>query len=199
MKFIKRNRLLIIVFGTVVLIGGFLAFRPDKLFVDDIVSESLSEAFTNPEAGPSETTTTVPAAEDQTEALATTPDSKPVPEPTEVAIAQSEPIAAATGGIYGIDHSARGTATIYEQDGEYALRLEDDTDIQNGPDLYVWLLPAEDFDGSSPVDYVDLGILKGNIGGQNYQLPADFDPDVHKTVLIWCLRFGVPFAAAPLS
>ena len=77
--------------------------------------------------------------------------------------------------------------------------FEDDTDIQNGPDLYVWVLPAEDYDGGDPVEYLDLGKLKGNVGGQNYELPDNFDPDVHQTVLIWCLRFGVPFAAVPLG
>ncbi|MDH5372164.1 MAG: DM13 domain-containing protein [Acidimicrobiia bacterium] len=199
MKFIQRNRPLIIGLATVVMIGGFLAFRPDKLFVDDAVSESLADAFTDPDPIVLDTTTTVPVEEDQAEPPVAIPDPVPVPEPTETTIALPDPIAAATGGFYGIDHSATGTATIYEQDGEYVLRLEDDTDIQNGPDLYVWLLPAGDFDGGDPVDYLDLGTLKGNIGGQNYQLPTDFDPNVHQTVLIWCLRFGVPFAAAPLS
>jgi hypothetical protein len=41
--------------------------------------------------------------------------------------------------------------------------------------------------------------LKGTVGGQNYELPADFDPELHRTVLIWCLRFAVPFAAAKLG
>ena len=45
----------------------------------------------------------------------------------------------------------------------------------------------------------DLGKIKGNVGGQNYALPADFDPAVHRFVLVWCERFSVPFAAAPLA
>ena len=48
-------------------------------------------------------------------------------------------------------------------------------------------------------EYIDLGFLQGTVGGQNYDLPDEFDPDVHRTVLIWCLRFAVPFATAPLS
>jgi hypothetical protein len=71
--------------------------------------------------------------------------------------------------------------------------------IQNGPDLYVWLLAADSYDGGTPVDYIDLGTLKGTVGGQNYALPEEFDPAVHRTVLVWCLRFSVPFAAAPLA
>ena len=53
MNFIKRYRLLIVGLGLVVLVGGFLAFRPDKLFVDDTVDESLAEAFAD--AGDSDT------------------------------------------------------------------------------------------------------------------------------------------------
>jgi hypothetical protein len=50
-----------------------------------------------------------------------------------------------------------------------------------------------------PDEYLDLGTLTGNVGSQNYELPELFDPEVHRTVLIWCLRFSVPFAAAPLN
>jgi hypothetical protein len=104
-----------------------------------------------------------------------------------------------SGAFYGIDHSAAGTATIYEQDGMSVLRFEDDTDIQNGPDLFVWLLASDDYSGGDPGEYIDLGKIKGNVGGQNYELSDEFDPAVHKVVLVWCKRFSVPFAAAPLE
>ncbi|TDI53733.1 MAG: electron transporter, partial [Acidobacteria bacterium] len=84
-------------------------------------------------------------------------------------------------------------------DGSFVLRLEDGTDIQNGPDLYVYLLASDDFGGTLPDDYIDLGTLKGNVGGQNYELPPDFDPEVYRTVLIWCLRFRTAFAASPMA
>jgi hypothetical protein len=103
-----------------------------------------------------------------------------------------------SGGFFGIDHAAEGTATVYEQDGRFVLRFEDDTDIQNGPDLHVWFLASDEYEGGSPDEFLDLGKIKGNVGGQNYELPAAFDPEVHRFVLIWCLRFRVPFAAAPL-
>jgi hypothetical protein len=175
---------------SVVLLVGFLAFRPDKLFVDDVVDESLSQAF-----AASTTSTTVPSSTvpsdggDPNETSTTTT--------TTVTPATTDPIAVSSGAFYGIDHAASGTATIYEQSGSYVLRFEDDTDIQNGPDLYVWLLPTADYQGT-PKDYIDLGKIKGNVGGQNYVLPPEFDPEFHRSVLIWCLRFSVPFAAAPL-
>jgi hypothetical protein len=107
-------------------------------------------------------------------------------------------VSVGTGQFYGIDHSAEGTAAVYEQDGAYVLRFEDDTDIQNGPDLYVWVLADSTYEGGSPAEYIDLGKIKGNVGGQNYELPAEFDPEVHQFVLVWCLRFSVPFAGSPL-
>lgn len=113
--------------------------------------------------------------------------------------AESAPSVITAGTFVGVGHSASGSATVYEQDGRYVLRFEDDTDIQNGPDLYVYVLAASEYDGTGPTDFVDLGKLKGNVGGQNYELPPEFDPTVNQVVLIWCLRFSVPFAAAPLA
>ena len=196
MKFLKRWRWPIVGVGAIVVIVGFLAFRPDKLFVDDVVDESLSDAFTTESStAPPDTTTTV-----ATTSSSTTPsDSSTTTAPTPTTTQPSEPVAISTGAFFGIDHSASGTATVYEQDGAYVLRFEDDTDIQNGPDLYVWLLADDDYSGGVPTDYIDLGKIKGNVGGQNYELPTEFDPDVHEFVLIWCLRFSVPFAAAPLA
>jgi hypothetical protein len=199
MNLIKRYKWPLVGIGLVVAVVAFLLFRPDKLFVDDVVDESLADAFAS---APAVTTTTVPevttmtvpdAADDPSSAATTTAP------PTTTTTVPAGPVAVSTGGFYGIDHSAEGTATVYEQDGRYVLRFEDDTDIQNGPDLYVWVLPADDYDGGDPPEFIDLGKIKGNVGGQNYELPAEFDPAVHRSVLIWCLRFSVPFAAAPLA
>ena len=199
MNFIKRNRLLIVGLGLVVLVGGFLAFRPDKLFVDDAVDESLAEAFAD--VGTPDTQVE-PSVDSSIPEVVTNDISEPIAtsvSTTTTTIAVAEPAEITRGEFYGIDHSAAGTAAVYQQDGRFVLRFEDDTDIQNGPDLYVWVLAAGDYDGGDPTEYLDLGTLKGNIGGQNYELPDGYDPEVHQTVLIWCLRFGVPFAAAPLG
>ena len=198
MKFLKRYRWPLIAGGTALLVAGFLLFRPDTLFVDDVVDESLAEAFaTTAAAGtePPTTPTTAPAAPvaDEKEPPV---DAVPVA-PTTTVPQPSEPVAAATGSFFGIDHTAEGTATVYEQDGRYVLRFEEDTDIQNGPDLFVWLLESDEYDDPGAV--IDLGRLKGNVGGQNYELPPEYDPDVHRYVLVWCKRFATPFAAAPLA
>jgi hypothetical protein len=171
--------------GLIVVVGvvGFLLFRPDTYFFDVAADEDLEEAFT----------TTVP---DQTSgsSTVTNPPADTTSSPTATEVGS-----VSAGAFYGIDHGAEGTATVYESGGTYVLRFEDDTDIQNGPDLYVWVLPDDDYRGGSPAEYIDLGKLKGNVGGQNYELPSEFDPEVHRAVLIWCLRFAVPFAAAPLA
>ena len=46
---------------------------------------------------------------------------------------------------------------------------------------------------------MELGKLKGNKGDQNYDVPADVDLGKYKVVSIWCNRFSVNFAAAPLK
>ncbi|MGH8959364.1 MAG: DM13 domain-containing protein [Acidimicrobiia bacterium] len=179
--------------GLVVAVVGFLLFRPDTLFTDVRVEESLEAAFT--------ATTT---ASGVTPSRGTAPSTAPpgsttsLVEPT-TATTAAGPVGLTSGSFTGIDHRASGSVTIYEQDGQRVLRFEDDTDIQNGPDLYVWLLASESYEGGIPTEYLDLGLLKGNVGGQNYVLPASFDPETHRAVLIWCLRFTVPFAAAPLG
>ena len=196
MEFAKRYWWVIAVVIAAIAVLAFLAFRPDKLFVDDAVDESLSDAFTTttsqaPAATTTTTTTTI-GTEDPPASSSTTSSTTTTTEP-------SGPVVIADGAFYGIDHSAMGTAAVYEQGGQFVLRFEDDTDIQNGPDLFVWLLADSDYTEGTPPDFIDLGKIKGNVGGQNYALPGEYDPDVHQFVLIWCKRFAVPFAAAPLA
>jgi hypothetical protein len=180
-----RNRLLL-ADGLVVAVVGFLLFRPDTLFTDVPVDQSLEEAFT----------TTTPTLSTSTAAPTTTTSGTATPPTTRQVV---EPVVVTSGMFTGIDHDAAGTVNVYEQDGLFVLRFEDDTDIQNGPDLYVWVLPTESYDGGTPGEYLDLGFLTGTVGSQNYDLPENFDPSVHRTVLVWCLRFAVPFAAAQLG
>ena len=189
-----RSRLLALAALVVAGVVAFLLFRPDTLVIDDRVDESLDEAFAAgvEEAGAAPSTTTTTAVDEGTVAPA---PAEPVTTTT-TTTAPAGPVALGSGPFTGIDHRASGTATVYEQDGRFVLRFEDDTDIQNGPDLFVWVLPAEGYEDGTPTEYLDLGRLKGNVGGQNYELPPGFDPGVHRTVLIWCLRFDTPFAVA---
>jgi hypothetical protein len=189
----NKKRWVIVGLAGVLGVIAFLLFRPDTLFTEVRADETLADAFTSETTAPPTTDAAVASSttEIEEEPAATTEPTSP-PE-------SGEPQALSSGEFSGIDHTAEGTATIYEQDGRFVLRFEDDTNIQNGPDLYVWLLPTETYEGGDPSEFTDLGTLKGTTGGQNYELPADFDPEGPWTVLVWCLRFAVPFAAAELA
>ncbi|MDJ0496710.1 MAG: DM13 domain-containing protein [Acidimicrobiia bacterium] len=205
MDLIRRFKWPIIGVGAAVAIVAFLLFRPDKLFVDDVVDESLADAFpvgasaAEPTTTTTTTTTTTQPPQTATDSETTTTSTTTSTTTTTTTTQPPGPVALGTGAFYGIDHSASGTATIYEQAGDFVLRFEDDTDIQNGPDLWVWVLESDSYDGGDPGEFIELGKIKGNVGGQNYELPSEFDPDLHQFVLIWCKRFSVPFAAAPLT
>ena len=72
----------------------------------------------------------------------------------------------------------------------------------DGPDVHVYLVAApeaNDNDTVKEAGFIDLGSLKGNIGDQNYDLPADVDLNEHRSVSIWCARFGVNFGSAALT
>jgi hypothetical protein len=108
----------------------------------------------------------------------------------------------AQGAFHNADKSGKGTATVYQlADGKRVLRLSD-FETDNGPDLHVRLIAADDAKDTASVakaDYVELAKLKGNKGAQNYDLAANVDLGKYRVVSIWCNRFSVNFAAAPLK
>jgi Electron transfer DM13 len=110
--------------------------------------------------------------------------------------------ALAKGEFHKADKTGTGTATIYQlADGKRVLRLTNFA-VDNGPDLHVRLIAANDAKDTASVaktDHVELGKLKGNKGDQNYDLPADLNLARFRVVSIWCNRFSVNFAAAPLT
>lgn len=110
----------------------------------------------------------------------------------------------ASGSFVDADraHQGKGMATIYESvDGGALLRLTD-FEVTNGPDLEVWLIahpgPASSADVTGS-KWLSLGRLKGNIGDQNYDIPAGTDLHDYASVVIWCEQFSVLFSPAPLA
>ncbi len=99
-------------------------------------------------------------------------------------------------------HKGSGTATVYQlEDGSHVLRFEDFR-VTNGPDLRVLLSKAADVSDKGEFqqyDYVELDRLKGNIGNQNYVIPADLDISAYGSVVIYCKPFHVLFSVAPLT
>ena len=108
----------------------------------------------------------------------------------------------AKGEFHNADKAGKGTATVYQMaDGKRVLRLSN-FETDNGPDLHVRLIAADDAKDTASVakaDHVELGNLKGNKGDQNYDVPENVDLSKYKVVSIWCNRFSVNFAAAPLT
>ena len=98
-------------------------------------------------------------------------------------------------------HRGSGTATLLVRgDGSHVLRFTD-FQVTNGPDLEVWLSAVPDPKRSSQVleaAWHSLGQLKGNIGDQNYDIPASVDLTQFESVTIWCEQFGVLFSPATL-
>jgi len=157
--------------GLAVLAGiGWYAFRPELLFVRKRVNESL------------------PVAAAQTSA------------PTESASAPAG--ALVSGNFHSVAHETRGSATVYRlADGSRVLRLTDFV-RSNGPDVRVYLVAAADAADNATVKragFVEIGKLKGTDGDQNYDVPGDLDLSKYRAVTIWCKRFAVNFATAPLT
>lgn len=107
----------------------------------------------------------------------------------------------ASGQFHSGAHETKGTATVFQlADGKKTLRLTDFA-TSNGPDVHVYLVAADDATDNDTVTkagFIDIGSLKGNIGDQNYDLPANADLTKYRAVAIWCKRFSVNFGTAPL-
>ena len=180
--------------GTAAIVGVGLAvfvvvwFEPHKLFIDDRVDEGLPAAA----AAEAEAGGTAPMDEASSEPAG---DAGEAP-------ASGEPETLARGRFRPLEHDVLGEARILRlPDGSLFLRF-DDLDVSNGPDLRVYLsvLPApDDWYVYDDEEFLDLGDLKGNIGSQNYLLPAGIDLEKWKSAVIWCRRFSVGFAVAPLD
>jgi Electron transfer DM13 len=104
------------------------------------------------------------------------------------------------GSFRSYEHSTSGRARVIATAGGRRYVRFEDFETSNGPALAVYLSatpaggPGDSFDDR----FVDLGDLKGNIGSQNYLIPADVRLDRYHSVVVWCRRFSVAFAAAPL-
>ena len=107
----------------------------------------------------------------------------------------------ASGQFHSGAHETKGTATIFRfTDGRRTLRLTN-FETSNGPDVHVYLVAAEDAKDDNTVKnagFIDVASLKGNVGDQNYDLPANADLTKYRAVTIWCKRFSVNFGTAPL-
>ena len=203
-SFIARNRKLLIPGGIVgIAVFAFLAFGVFGIhtaFIDDVVDEDGPVFASGAGASglPSDELSEEDAAA-MNEFMADNGTQLEV-DAAEGMPNMGEIVVEASGTFIDRSHPAVGIAEVLgDGTGQRFLRFEDFA-TDNGPDLNVYLStaapdgPAGEFDD----DFIDLGDLKGNIGSQNYEIPADVDLDRYTTVVIWCVRFGVAFGAAEL-
>jgi hypothetical protein len=161
------RRMLLVPLAIVVLGGAWYAFRPERLFINKTVSETLPQS-----------------------------------QMSEGSAGGVMPTIVSSGQFHSNAHETEGMATIYRlDDGRLVLRLTEFA-TSNGPDVQVYLVAANDVTRNETVTkagFVNLGPMKGNIGDQNYDVPADLDLGQYRAVSIWCRRFSVNFGTAPLS
>ncbi len=209
------TRIIIGIIAAVVVIAALVITEPWTYFVVNEVDEafpdlSASQRDAIGDMPPEQKDALMAMAEEDPKmaaevAIAQTGDDVVVP-PDQQAMPDEmpdEPLVLASGSFITIDpiHGAEGTASIYElPDGSRVLRFEDFRS-SNGPDLHVYLssgAPKSAFAGLGE-DALHLGSLKGNVGSQNYDIPADIDLGQYQSVVIYCRPFSVVFSSAELS
>ena len=101
-------------------------------------------------------------------------------------------------------HKGKGTVWLVpnilgNEQQESLLIFSEDTHITQGPDLYLYLSPAQN-PRNGYGDYLNLGLLKGTKGGQSYviQQPIAQLRNYH-SVVVDCKQFAVLFTFAPLA
>ena len=105
-----------------------------------------------------------------------------------------------SGEFASYAHETTGTAKIVKLNDKNYIQLSN-FKTSNGPDVHLYLVNGMDSsqDAVKKNGFIDLGTLKGNIGDQNYELPANTDLGKYKAVSIWCARFAVAFGGASLT
>jgi len=194
---VANRRAILIPAGIValIIIGVVVWWLASPLFINKTVSDQfpLSAGATLP-AGVSQPSAeqTMVAASQTNRAMA-----EGMPEATQTAARLKTGMFRDGDGF----HKGSGSATIYKQtDGTYLLRLEN-FKATNGPDLHVYLSSGSDPKTNAEVldpGYIDLAVLKGNQGDQNYIIPASVDLTRQNSVVIWCKAFSVIFSVASL-
>lgn len=110
--------------------------------------------------------------------------------------AANELMTVSGGNFIGADnfHKAKGAVKLLKIGDKHYLRFEEDFEVTNGPDLFVYFGKAGKYAAEA-----NLGSLKGNIGSQNYEISAGVNPENYDEVWIWCRAFSVPFGSAKLK
>ncbi len=178
--------------AVIALAVGAVLFQPWLLFVDVTVADAIpTTVATSPSASPAGP---APAA-----------TVEPVEVPAIEVPAPAGPVDLLAGSFVSHEHGTTGSARVIQHpDGRHQLAIEG-LETSNGPDVHVWLSAGPVVEGAdgwytaAGFDHVDLGPIKGNLGDQLYDIPAEVDLAAFRTVDLWCERFAVSFGAAALA
>lgn len=153
------------------LVFVFMYFEPHKLFIDEKSSEVMKgEVF---------------SLEEET--------AKEINASNESATSTTVPMKSQWRSR---EHKTSGDVLLTKDNETVYVRFEK-LKTDNGPDLKVYI--AKDLqDDGTPIDFVNLGDLKANIGDANYAVPKEINIADYNYVIIWCKRFSVSFADAEI-
>ncbi|MEP5762252.1 MAG: DM13 domain-containing protein [Litoreibacter sp.] len=99
------------------------------------------------------------------------------------------------GKFKGINnHVTSGRAEVVKKDGGSIVELMSDFKFDGAPDPKIALGNDGKYDPATL-----SGLLKSNSGASSYNLPAGINPDDYNEVWIWCEKFNVGLAIAPLG
>lgn len=110
----------------------------------------------------------------------------------------------ALGTWLGIDavRRAEGDMLIYQlNDGSRLLRFDENFASSRAPDVHIILTRNPDpmDERGVGVDYIDIGILKGNIGAQNYTIPTSADFSRYPVMALYSQEFGELIATLTIT
>jgi hypothetical protein len=169
---VRWRALRVPVIGAYLLTAGALGvYLSMSVFLDDEVNETVVMASESAR---------MPASESGSRA----------PRPRNVLLAE--------GSFRSLAHPGEGRAQVIDARGKGRFLTLTDFEVDNGPDLRVYLVHGRVDDESDVGDFEDLGALKGNKGNQQYEVPKDFSL-AGASVVIWCRAFSVAFASAALD
>ena len=208
----RRSRAIgaIAIVGVAAVVAGALVFQPWRLVIDTEVRDAdpfaaAAAAPTTVATAPATTVATAPATTAPPPTGATSADLAPPttvpPVPSTTVPTTSAVPAVRVGSFRSIAHQTSGNVRVgATADGRQVVFLED-LATDNGPDVRVLLSPHP-ADGDASIlagDALELGLMKGNVGDQTYEVPADVDLSQFQSVVLWCERFSVGFGVAGLT
>lgn len=172
------------------------AVESDLEVVADVVTEAPVEDAPVQEAAAETTEAPVGDAPVQDAAPETTeapPETTEAPAATEAPPEPGQIVTTHSGNFSSLNgYSVEGAVRVLGNGTAQRFLEFPDLNAQNGPDLKVYLRADNG-------EFISLGDLKGNIGSQNYEIPADVDLSVFSNVEIWCERFSAGFGVATLA